>query len=53
MDLPVSANRIKDWKEQHSRPFIQNAFPDLNADEREFLLTGINPKEWNNLMKED
>ena len=25
---------------------IQNVFPDLNADEREFIKTGITPKEW-------
>ncbi len=25
---------------------IQNAFPTLSADEREFLLTGCTPEEW-------
>ena len=25
---------------------IQNIFPDLNADEREFILTGITASEW-------
>ena len=25
---------------------IQDIFPYLSADEREFLLTGITPKEW-------
>lgn len=26
---------------------IQNAFPMLSADEREFIMTGITPEEWN------
>ena len=26
---------------------IQNAFPMLNADEREFLMTGMTPDDWN------
>lgn len=25
---------------------IQNAFPNLTADQREFMMTGITPKEW-------
>lgn len=31
---------------------IQNAFPYLNADEREFLKTGITPAEWDETFKE-
>lgn len=29
---------------------IQNAFPTLNADEREFIMTGITPEEWNSTL---
>ena len=25
---------------------VQNAFPELSVDEREFLMTGITPTEW-------
>lgn len=35
------------------RPFVQDYFPELNAGEREFLLTGITPKEWDALFPED
>lgn len=28
---------------------IQDAFPQLNADEREFIMTGATPDEWNEL----
>lgn len=33
--------------------FIQKAFSMLNADEREFLLTGITPTEWNEIFSEE
>lgn len=26
--------------------FVQNVFPNLDAGEREFLITGITPDEW-------
>lgn len=29
---------------------IQNAFPMLNADEREFVKTGCTPAEWDNMF---
>lgn len=32
---------------------IQDAFFFLNADEREFLITGITPEEWAALFKDD
>jgi hypothetical protein len=30
---------------------IQEAFPFLNPEEREFLMTGITPSEWNEIFK--
>ena len=32
---------------------VQDAFPFLSGDEREFLLTGMTPDEWDDLMGED
>jgi hypothetical protein len=32
---------------------IQNAFPMLNADQREFIKTGITPETWTNIFGED
>jgi hypothetical protein len=32
---------------------IQDAFPFLNAGEREFIKTGITPQEWDNLFGPD
>ena len=43
-----TAGRIHEWlaMDRDARPFVQNAFPALADDEREFLLTGVTPKEW-------
>ena len=38
------------WK---SGQLIQDAFPYLNSNEREFIMTGLNPDEWVELMGED
>lgn len=32
---------------------IQDIFPDLTADEREFLMTGITPSEWDQMFGEE
>jgi hypothetical protein len=37
------------WKEGE---FAQNAFPDLTAEEREFLISGTTPDEWNDIFKD-
>jgi len=36
-------DRLESWQEG---ALIQNAFPMLDADEREFIMTGITPSEW-------
>lgn len=33
--------------------YIQDAFPNLSRADREFLLTGISPKGWEILFKEE
>ncbi len=37
----------------HSKELIQNIVPHLSMDEREFLMTGITPQEWNNTFSEN
>ncbi len=47
--IPVDPFKWHNWKEAREKghaPFIQDAFPELSADDREFLLTGITPEEW-------
>lgn len=33
--------------------FIQDAFPDLSKDEREFLMSGISKEGWDKTFKEE
>ena len=36
-----------------SRPFIQDAFPDLSAEDRQFILSGFDAAEWDRLFDEN
>lgn len=43
MLLPVTEAQIKRWQDGD---LVQDVFPFLNDDQREFLMTGITPDEW-------
>ena len=43
LDIQVSQDQITSWQ---NGELIQNAMPGLSADDREFLMTGITPDEW-------
>ena len=44
MDLPVTQEQI----DNHNNGMLAHrAFPDLPAEQREFLISGITPDEWN------
>ena len=47
IDIPMSVDDFKScaiaWREGE---LIQNAFPMLNVDQREFIMTGIQPEEF-------
>jgi hypothetical protein len=45
LDVPVTLAQIAAWR---GGELIQRAMPNLSADEREFLMTGITPEEWEN-----
>lgn len=42
-EIAVTEEQIARWK---GGELIQNAMPNVNADDREFLMTGITPEEW-------
>lgn len=48
MDIPVTQDQIDRWV---NGELIQNAMPNLTADEREFIMTGITPEEWDNAFR--
>jgi len=47
-------DRIQVWLDTPAnvREFAQTAFPELSDDQREFLITGITPGEWDRLFPE-
>ena len=42
-DMPITQAQMDAWVDGE---LIQNAMPQLDADEREFIMTGIIPEEW-------
>lgn len=44
---------LTDYTNWQNGTVIQNALPYLNAEEREFLLTGITPDEWEDTYGEE
>ena len=50
-ELDITPEQLQAWKER--RGLIQNLMPQLSANDREFLKTGITPEEWDTLFKED
>ena len=48
--LTVDAQALIEWKEGK---LIQEAMPQLSKSEREILMTGYTPAEWDGLFKDD
>ena len=48
MDLYLDPNALERWltSSRAERPFLRDEFPHLSDDEREFLLSGSTPDEW-------
>jgi len=49
VDMPITMAELLKYEGGAS---LHDAFPGLDADQREFILTGITADEWNNLYKE-
>ena len=49
LEIPCTEEQMVAYK---SGALIQVAFPNLTADQREFILTGITKDEWDELFKE-
>jgi hypothetical protein len=43
MELDITSEQLVKYD---NGELVQNTFPDLSSDEREFLISGITPKEW-------
>ena len=44
MELDITQAQLDAWVDGE---LVQNAMPHLSVDEREFIITGITPSEWN------
>lgn len=55
MEVGVEESRVVNWllTPLDMRPYVQDAFPELTAEEREFILTGTTPEEWNQMFGEE
>ena len=54
MQINCSAQQYVDGMKAYTDgAMIQNAFPFLNADEREFLMTGTTPSEWDAMFPDE
>ena len=49
-DYSVTVERQKVYEWHDKKQLIQNVFPELTAEEREFMVSGATPEEWNKLM---
>lgn len=53
-DIPVNHQKYQKWISLGVKaPHVQDMFPELSPDDREFLLTGITPEEWDNMFPEE
>jgi len=44
IDIPVTENQMSDWE---NGALIQDTMPNVPPEQREFIMTGITPEEWN------
>ena len=50
-DIPVTQAQLDAW--QNGINLIQNIMPELTADQREFLMSGITAEEWKEAFGEE
>ena len=48
-DLPITQEQLDRYSDGE---LLQRAFPNLTADQREFIKTGVTKEEWDNLFGE-
>lgn len=51
LELDISAEDLAKWEKGEG--LIQNLFPNLTPDEREFIMTGVTKEEWDDAFKEE
>ena len=49
-EIDVTQAQLDNWA---SGTFIQDAMPNISTDDREFIMTGVTPEEWNKYIEID
>lgn len=55
-DISISHSQYRAWvdaADDDPNRFIQQALPHISAEDREFLMTGITPEEWDEHLGEE
>jgi hypothetical protein len=53
LDLDVTQEQMQRFENRIANgEYVQNIFPQLSAEFREFILTGITPQEWDEIFSE-
>ena len=52
MDLDTTSAALDEYQSGSTR-LIQDIFPNLSSEEREFIMTGYTPKDWDELFGEE
>ena len=50
MDLPIKPEDLVEYLD--GKGHVQDIFPYLTAEQREFIMSGITPEEWNKIFGE-
>jgi hypothetical protein len=50
LDIPVTYEQLQDW--ENKKGLIQNVMSNLTPDQREFIMTGILPTNWDDIFLE-
>ena len=48
--IDVTEDMLLEWQ---AGALIQSVMPHLSADDREFIMTGITPEEWDSIFPEE
>ena len=49
MVLDINQEQVNEWNNPNRTKLIQDIFPNLTDDEREFVMTGYTPEDWEKL----
>lgn len=51
VDIDITSDQLKRW--ERGEDIIQNIMPNLTANEREFIMTGMTPDEWDEVIGDE